>query len=142
MPRRKSCLEGPIDSFTFIDNFGEECVAEVWQTYPNKGARGAHKRGTRSEVFDKALVWISDQYYFSFSKHRQEVTQRSLYNPRFNRELVSEIRKVCAANKICIGRSTLYEVARDVKKAIKAMDNAIKSYRPRNGFAERIAASL
>lgn len=137
MPRRKSCLEGPIDTFTFIDDFGEECLAEVWQTYPNKGARGTHKRKTRSEVFDKALVWISDQYYFSLKKERCDLTKRSLYNPRFNRELLSEIRKVCVANRICISRSTLYEVARDVKKTIKAMDSALARYLPTSHTAER-----
>jgi len=141
MPRRKSCLESPLESFTIVDELGEEWIFEVWEPYPNIGARGAHKRKTRSEVFDKALVRISDQYYFSFSKHRQEVTKRSLYNPRFNRELVSEIRKVCAANKICVGRSTLYEVARDLKKEIKALDNAIKRYRPSNSISGEPAAS-
>ena len=136
MPRRKSHLEGPIDSFTFIDSCGEECVAEVWQTYPNKGARGAHKRKIRSEVFDKALVWISDQYYFSLKRERHDVTKRSLYNPGFNGELLSEIRKVCVVNKIRISRSTLYEVARDVKKTIKAMDNALAEYLQISNTAE------
>ena len=130
MPRRKSILEGPIDSFSFIDDFGEECSVEVWSTYPNKGARGSHQRKLRSDVFDKAFIWITDQYYFSVLKARRDLTRRSLYNPRFNSELVSEIRKVCAANKICVSRSTLYEVVRDVKKAIKAMDNALAKYQP------------
>lgn len=130
MPRRKSTLEGPIDSFSFIDDHGEECLAEVWSTYPNKGARGSHQRKLRSDIFDKALVWVSDQYYFSFSRARRDLTRRSLYNPRFNSEFMSAIRKVCVANKICVSRSTLYEVARDVKKAIKAMDNALSKYRP------------
>ena len=136
MPRRKSRLEGPIDSFIFIDDFGEECVAEVWQTYPNKGARGTHKRKTRSEVFDKALIRITDQYYFSTSRTERDITKRRLYDKRFNSELVSEIGKVCAANRIRISRSTLYEVARDVKKTIKAMDNALAEYLQISNTAE------
>jgi uncharacterized protein YbaA (DUF1428 family) len=142
MPRRKSCLEEPIHLITFIDDQGEECVIEVWQTYPNKGARGAHKRKTRSEASDIAFEWISYQYYFSSSNGRREVMKRSLYDPRFNRELVSQIRSVCTANKIFISRSTIYEVARDVKKAIKAMDNALAKYLPRVASAQRSGLAM
>lgn len=130
MPRRKSTLEKPIDSFTFIDSFGDQCDVEIWESYPNKGARGAHRRQCRSEIFDKAFVHISDQYYFSFSKSRRELIKRSLYDRRFNGELLAEIRKVCIANKILLRRSTLYKVAREVRKAVKAMDSALANYGP------------
>jgi len=130
MPRRRSTPEKPINSFTFIDSFGDQCDVEIWETYPNKGARGTHRRQHRSEIFDKVLIRISNEYYFSFSKHRRDVIWRSLYVRRYNSDLLSEIKKICIANKISLKRSTLYEVAREIRKAVKAMDSALAKYGP------------
>ena len=126
MPRKKKARDLPVSTFILIEK-GQEYEVEVWETYPGKGAPGAHRRKCRSAAFDAALTRLADKYYFSDSPNERELAKRRLYDPRFNSELVSEIKRICLSNKIYVGRSTIYQVAKDLKNAIKAMDNAIEA---------------
>lgn len=138
MPRKKKPKVLPVSTFIFIEN-GQEYEVEVWETYPDKGAPGTHRRKCRSAAFDAALIRLADNYYFSDSQICRDLAKRRLYDSRFNSELVSEIKRICLSNKIKVGRSTIYEVAKDVKNAIKAMDNAIEANRVLNAVSPPVS---
>lgn len=124
MPRLKKEPTQPIQTFSFKYR-GKPYIVEVWANYPGEGKPGTHRRALRARIFDLALTAISDQYYFSANPARKTITKRSLYEKRFNSELLEKIQSVCKANRITAVRSTVYIVAGDIKTALKAMDNAI-----------------
>jgi hypothetical protein len=131
MPRKKKIKDPPISTSIFNLN-GQTYEAEEWETYPDKGTRGSHRRKLKSDAFDTVLKRISDQYYFSNSPREREITKRRLYDKRFHSELVSEIKKICVANRIAVGRSTIYEITKDLRTAIHALDNAIAASKAGN----------
>jgi hypothetical protein len=124
MPRKKKAAIPP-NSTHEIEHEGESFIVEVWERYPDEGKRGAHRRKIKGRIFDVALKSLTDRYYFSNSPIQKQIAARWLYDERFNSDLVSEIEKTCRANNINASRSTRYEVAKDIKTAIKALDNAI-----------------
>jgi hypothetical protein len=124
MTRSKKDPILPIKTFSFEDE-GQQYIAEIWEHYPEEGKRGTHRRSRRAQIFDLALNAIAESYYFSNNPARKELTKRSLYNPKFNKELLAKIQELCKAKRIGVARTTVYKVAADVKKALKAMDNAI-----------------
>lgn len=128
MPRKKKPHVQPISTHEIALD-GETYAIEVWGSYADEGQRGSHRRKLKAKVFDVAIQRLSDQYYFSNSPTERQITKRRLYDKRFNSELVSEIKKICRANKIQAGRSVLYDVARDIKITIRALDNALAEKR-------------
>ena len=124
MPRSKKAAIQPIATFPFV-HAGEPYIAEIWKNYPDEGKRGTHRRSIRARIFDLALDAIAEPYYFSGTASRKELVKRSLYNPRFNNELLQRIEAIYKAKGIRVARSTVYNVAADIKKSLKALDNAI-----------------
>ena len=101
----------------------------MWNRYPDEGRRGAHRRKIKGRIFDVALKSLADRYYFSNSLIQKQIAHRWLHDKRFNSDLVYEIEKISRANNLNSSRSTLYEVAKDIKTALKALDNAIAEKR-------------
>jgi hypothetical protein len=124
VPRKKKAASLP-NSTHEIEHEGKIFIVEVWDRYADEGKRGAHRRKIKGQIFDVALKSLADRYYFSNSPIQKKIAARWLYDKRFNSDLVSEIEKTCRANNLNASRSTRYEVAKDIKTAIKALDNAI-----------------
>ncbi len=124
MVRRKKPYAIPVDSFSIEHPVGGTTLVEIWDEYPDKGARGAHRRAVRHQLFDKVMSVVDDRYLSSDSPRVREYWRRMIYGEAPLSKLVQEIQSICRQKNISAGRTLVHEVARDIQTATKAFDNA------------------
>jgi len=123
MPRPKKPKIQPIETSKFELN-GEEWSVEVWENYPNEGARGAHTRSKRSKVFDAVLVHCEKALTDNSNITKQHIS-RLIYGPETLTAFGKVIITLAKRENIVIGKTTAEEIAQDVRKNFKALDAAV-----------------
>ncbi len=103
---------------------GEEWSVEVWENYPNEGARGAHTRSKRSKVFDAVLVHCEKALTDNSNITKQHIS-RLIYGPETLTAFGKVIITLAKRENIVIGKTTAEEIAQDVRKNFKALDAAV-----------------
>lgn len=126
MVRRKKPHAIPVDSFSIEPTVGVTTLVQVWEEYPDKGARGAHRRAVRHQLFDKVMEIVDKHYLSSDSPRVREHWRKIIYGEVPLSALVREIQSVSRQKNISAGRTLVHEVARDIQKATKAFDNALR----------------
>lgn len=126
MVRRKIPHAIPKEAFSIKDQAGEEIHVEIWDEYPDKGKRGSHRRALRSKLFDKMLQATDDHYLNSNSPQSREHWRKMIYGELPKSMLVREAQAVARRSSINVGRTTVYEVAGEIQRAMKAIDEALK----------------
>ena len=123
MPRAKKPKIQPMEIGVFELN-GEERGFEVWENYPNEGARGAHTRTKRSKVFDSVLRECEESLAGN-SPISKTHTSHLIYGPETLTAFGKIIITIAKKEKIVIGKTTAEEIAQDVRKTFKALDAAV-----------------
>ena len=123
MPRAKKPKIQPIEIGVFELN-GEERGFEVWENYPNEGARGAHTRAKRSKVFDAVLVHCEKALADNSNITKQHIL-RLIYGPETLTAFGKLIITLAKRENIVIGKTTAEEIAQDVRKNFKALHAAV-----------------
>jgi len=123
MPRAKKPKIQPIKTGVFeLD--GEKRGFEVWENYPDEGARGTHTRSKRSKVFD-AVLRECEESLAGNSPISKTHTSRLIYGPETLTAFGKVIITIAKKENIVIGKTTAEEVAKDVRKTFKALDAAV-----------------
>lgn len=134
MVRRKKSHVTPVDSFLIEPLVCEATLVQVWEEYPDKGARGAHRRAVRYQLFDKVLEIVEKRYLSSDSPIVREHWRKMIYGEVPLSALVQEIQSVSRQKNISAGRTLVHEVARDIQKATKAFDNALRQHNAKSNL--------
>ncbi len=126
MVRRKAPHAVPKQTFSIEDDAGTKIPVEVWEDYPDKGKRGAHRRAVSTELFDKMFHAVDAHYFSSESPITREHWRKMIYGELPKSKLVREAQAVARRASIHVGRTTAYEVAGEIQRATIALDNALK----------------
>ena len=123
MPRAKKPKIQPIETGVFeLD--GEDWGVEVWENYPNEGARGAHTRAKRSKVLDAVLRECEESLVGNSSISKTH-TSRLIHGPETLTTFGKVIITLAKKENIVIGKTTAEEIAQDVRRTFKALDAAV-----------------
>lgn len=125
MVRRKKPHAIPKQTLSIKGQAGEEILIEIWDDYPEKGKRGAHRRAVSAKLFDKMLHAVYQHYLNSSSPITREHWRRMIYGELPKSKLVQETLATARRSNISIGRTAAYEVTGEIQKATKAFDNAL-----------------
>jgi len=79
MVRRKKPHAIPVHSFSIELPVGGPTLVEIWEEYPDKGARGAHRRAVRHQLFDKVMEIVDKHYLSSDSPRVREHWRKMIY---------------------------------------------------------------
>jgi len=123
MPRAKKPKIQPIEIGVFELN-GEERGFEVWENYPNEGARGAHTRAKRSKVLDAVLRECEESLAGNSSISKTH-TSRLIHGPETLTTFGKVIITLAKKENIVIGKTAAEEIAQDVRRTFKALDAAV-----------------
>ena len=123
MPRPKKPKIQPLETGEFELN-GEKWGVEVWENYPDEGARGAHTRSKRSKVFNAVLAHCEKALTDNSSITKQHIS-RLIYGPETLTAFGKIITTIAKKDNIVIGKTLAEEIAQDVRMNYKAMNDAL-----------------
>jgi len=129
MPRRKPKPVPPVYTGTFRDDDGEQVTVEGWEKYPDEGKPGAHRRKARARVLDEVFKRAVEDLYNSGSPLAEKPVRELMRGTRgaADKFITTVIKPISRKERAQLKRSTLHEVARDVKRLLTALDRALEA---------------
>jgi hypothetical protein len=125
MVRRKKLHDLPAEAFLMEGDDGDTVLIEIWVDYPEKGQQGTHRRQVRSKLFDKVMNAVDYSYLSSQSPITREHWRKMIYDEVPLSKFANEIKSIARRSGFSVGRTLVYELAREIQAATKAFDQAL-----------------